>query len=132
MAQRQIWQFEYMGSQLAEAARAKLAHHQERFGWWSSKKEEVLSKIRSEGLEIDESLAMESPHHAKARDYQRGTQVMIRNDLQENLEECLRKLSYHAAQSHQYDGWVQVLAANSDARVRLDHEDWLFFFGKDQ
>lgn len=90
---------------------------------------EVMTTIRSEGLEIDEKIALEyrSP---KSRDWDRGSQVMVRNDLQKDLTECLEKLSHHTQQVQQYDGWQQVLAANADARVKLDIDDWLFFFGR--
>jgi hypothetical protein len=56
--------------------------------------------------------------------------VLIRNDLQGRLDECLSKLSFHTGQLNQYEGWVQVLAANPEERLALDYEDWLFFFGK--
>ena len=42
----------------------------------------------------------------------------------------LDKLSHHTQQVQQYDGWQQVLAANPEARVKLDIEDWLFFFAR--
>lgn len=126
---RKDWKFEYTASKLAEAASAKIAFHTERLEWWKSKKAEVMSKIRSEGLEVDEkiSLGYRSP---KSRDWERGAQVMVRNDLQHDLEECLEKLSHHTEQLQQYDGWQQVLSANPDARLGLDIEDWLFFFGR--
>jgi hypothetical protein len=123
------WQFEYSGAALAEAAQAKAKHHKERFDWWLKKKQEILDRIRAEGLEIEERMALQ---HSSARphDWERGAHVLIRNDLQANLDECLSKLSFHTGQLNQYEGWVQVLAANPEARLALDYEDWLFFFGK--
>ncbi len=128
---RTEWLFEYVGSKLAEAARARLIHHRDRLTWWQSRKEEILTKIRSEGLEVDENVALTLPH-PKARDWERGANVMIRNDLQQDLDQCLRKLAFHSGQSNQYEGWVEVLAANPGQTMRLDYEDWQFFFGKDQ
>lgn len=29
-----------------------------------------------------------------------------------------------------YHGWQQVLSANPEARLSLNHDDWLFFFGQ--
>ena len=126
---RQDWGFDYTATKLAEAAARKQAFHQERLDWWKAKRVEVMNIIRSEGLEIDEKIALEyrSP---KARDWDRGSQVMVRNDLQKDLSECLEKLSHHTQQLQQYDGWQQVLAANPEARVTLDIDDWLFFFGR--
>jgi hypothetical protein len=124
--------FEYSGSKLAAAASARLEHHQTRFKWWHAKKEEVMQKLKAEGLEVDENSALQQEIAPKARDWQRGAQVMIRIDLQNDLRDCLRKLAYHTEQANAYEGWVQVLQANPDARLCLDHEDWLLFFGKDQ
>ena len=126
---RKDWGFDYTATKLAEAAATKMVFHQERLDWWKTKRQEVMGTIRSEGLEIDEKLVMEfrSP---KARDWDRSAQVLIRNDLQTDLSECLDKLSHHTQQVQQYDGWQQVLAANPEARVKLDIEDWLFFFAR--
>ena len=126
---RQDWGFDYTASKLAEAAAQKQAFHQERLEWWKAKRVEVMTTIRSEGLEIDEKIALEY-RNPKSRDWDRGSQVMVRNDLQKDLSECLEKLSHHTQQVQQYDGWQQVLAANADARVKLDIDDWLFFFGR--
>ena len=126
---RKDWCFDYTASRLSEAATKKQVFHQERLDWWKAKRIEVMNTIRSEGLEIDEKIVLEfrSP---KSRDWDRGSQVMVRNDLQNDLSECLEKLSHHTQQVQQYDGWQQVLAANPEARVKLDIEDWLFFFGR--
>ena len=126
---RQDWGFDYTATQLAEAAQAKRGFHQERLDWWKAKRAEVMTTIRAEGLEIDEKIALEY-RNPKSRDWERGSQVMVRNDLQKDLSECLEKLSHHTQQLQQYDGWQQVLAANAEARVKLDIEDWLFFFGR--
>ncbi len=128
---RKEWKFGYTASKMAEAADIKLQFHQERFEWWKDKKEQVIAQIRAEGLEIDENIALEyvSP---KSRDWDRGTQVTVRDDLRKDLDECLKKLSYHTGQINDYNGWRQVLNANSEVRLNLNHDDWLFFFGQGQ
>ena len=126
---RKDWGFDYTANKLGEAAATKMVFHQERLDWWKTKRQEVMGTIRSEGLEIDEKLVMEF-RNPKARDWDRSAQVLIRNDLQTDLSECLDKLSHHTQQVQQYDGWQQVLAANPEARVKLDIEDWLFFFAR--
>ena len=126
---RQDWGFDYTATKLAEAADQIKAFHQERLAWWKAKRVEVMTTIRTEGLEIDEKIALEY-RNPKSRDWDRGSQVMVRNDLQKDLTECLEKLAHHTQQVQQYDGWQQVLAANADARVKLDIDDWLFFFGR--
>jgi len=127
---REEWSFEYTASKLAEAAQAKVDWHTERLAWWKAKKDEVMGTIRKEGLEVDEkiSLGFSSP---KSRDWERGAQVMVRNDLQKDLDECMEKLKAHTLKLNEYSGWQQVLAANPESRQSLDINDWLFFFGKE-
>lgn len=124
---RNEWTFEYTAQQLSDAARDRLKHHQLRIEWWRSKKDQVLQTIRSEGLEIDEKLVLEysSP---KGRDWNDATRVTVRTDLRNDLNECLKKLAFHTERSTAYLGWRDVLSANTDARLSLDHEDWQFFF----
>ena len=126
---RQDWGFDYTAAKLAEAADQKKAFHHERLDWWKAKRLEVMATIRAEGLEIDEKIVLEF-RNPKSRDWTQGSQVMVRNDLQKDLSECLEKLSHHTQQLQQFDGWQQVLAANPEARVKLDIDDWLFFFGR--
>lgn len=127
--QRKDWKFEYTAARLAEAAEVKIKHHQTRFEFWRGKREEVLARIRAEGLEIDEKIVMgdQSP---KARDWERANRVSIRDDLRQHLDECLDKLRAHTEWLAQYDGWNQLLNANPEQRVALDIEDWLFFYGR--
>ena len=127
--QRKEWTFDYTASKLAEAAAEKQRHHEERLAWWKEKKAQVMKQIQEEGLEIEEKIALEyvSP---KRRDWEQGAQVMVRNDLKKDLDECLEKLAYHTGLLTDYDGWRQVLSANPEARLSLDHDDWLFFFGR--
>jgi hypothetical protein len=126
--QRNDWKFDYTAARLAEAAGGKIAHHEERLAFWRTRREETLAKIRSEGLEIDEKIVLgyQSP---KARDWERANRVSVRDDLRQNLDEVLDKLKFHTDQLRQYDGWRQLLLANPEARLGLDIDDWLFFFG---
>lgn len=127
--QRHTWKFDYSAQQIIEATELKLKFHQERFNWWKDKKEQVITQIREEGLEIDENIALEfiSP---KSRDWERGTQVTVRDDLRKDLNECLKKLAAHTDLINDFNGWHQVLIANPGIPLSLDHEDWLFFFGQ--
>ncbi len=128
--QRNEWKFEYTASKLADAAQAKIVWHTERLDWWKNKKEVVFATIRSEGLEVDEKISLEFVN-PKSRDWERGAQVMIRNDLQKDLDECLEKLQAHTKCLNEYNGWQQVLVANPENRLSLDIDDWLFFFGRE-
>lgn len=128
--QRCEWKFEYTTSKLAEAAQAKVNWHTERLEWWKTKKDEVFATIRKDGIEVDENISLEF-NNPKSRDWERGAQVMVRNDLQKDLDECLQKLQAHTKRINEYSGWQQVLIANPESRLSLAIDDWLFFFGKE-
>lgn len=125
---RNEWKFEYSAAKLADAASTRAARHRDRLEWWRARKDKVLETIRSEGLEIDEKIVLEfaSP---KSRDWQDGARVSVRNDLRNDLNECLKKLAYHTEQLASYTSWNEVLKANAESCLSLDHEDWQFFFG---
>lgn len=124
---RKDWSFQYPASTLSAAARAKLAYHEERLTFWKNAKDEVLGRIRSEGIEVDEKrvLGFRNP---KERDWDRGAKVMVRNDLQLELDECLEKLGHHTGKRTEYAGWSHALEANPDSCFQLDIDDWLYFF----
>jgi hypothetical protein len=127
--QRNDWKFDYTAARLAEAAEAKIVHHTARLEFWKGKREETLAKIRADGLEIDEKIVIgfQSP---KARDWDRANRITVRDDLRQQLDEVLDKLKAHTEKLAQYNGWRQLLLANPEARLGLDIEDWLFFFGR--
>lgn len=124
---RTDWKFDYTAARLAAAADERAAHHQTRIAFWRAKRDEVLAKIRAEGLEIDEKIVAAYPS-PKARDWERANRVTIRDDLRHHLDETLDKLRYHTDLATQFDGWSKMLHANPEQRVGLDIEDWLFFF----
>lgn len=124
---RNEWKFDYTAARIAEAAVVKIAYHKERLAYWKAKREEVLQTIRSEGIEIDEKIVL-AFRNPKARDWERGGQVVIRNDLQKDLQEVYDKLAEHTAQLASFDAWLDVLVAHPEDRLQLDAEDWPFFF----
>ncbi|MDT3668951.1 MAG: hypothetical protein ROZ37_01295 [Aromatoleum sp.] len=126
---RENWKFDYTTDQLAEAALVKLHFHGERLAFWQGKRKAVMDTIRAEGLEVDEKIST-GYANPKARDWHRSAQVMVRNDLQKDLEECLEKLEWHTARRDEYDGWQQFLRAQAGQMQQLDINDWLFFFGR--
>lgn len=126
---REEWKFEYPTHELAAAAGRKLEYHTERVAYWKAKRTDVMDRIRAEGLEIDEKIAV-GYSNPKARDWQRANQVMVRNDLQKDLDECLEKLEWHTRQRDDYDAWHQALSAQAGGTQALDVQDWLFFFGR--
>lgn len=126
---REEWKFAYSVESLVQAAQQKLQHHEDRLRFWKDTKQSVMDTIRAEGLELDETItsALANP---KARDWHRSAQVMVRKDLQKDLEECLDKLEWHTAQRDEYDGGHQAISAQSGKMLELHIQDWLFFFGR--
>ena len=120
---RTDWEFEYTAKTLADAAVAKKAYRQERADWWEAEQKKLMAEVRESGLEINESVASQYATSAT-----RGPQLSVRSDLQQKLAECHTKIREHLSAVREYDGWAQVLTANPEARLKLKHGDWLFFF----
>lgn len=128
---RASWKFTYTADKLLEAATAKKNFHADRLDWWANKRKEVEATIRSEGIEIDESVAVGAIGYAgTSNSLHRGPSVNIRNDLVRDLSECVSKTQEHEAKIRDYGAWVQVLASQGQASLDLQQDDWLFFFGK--
>lgn len=124
--QRDKWEFEYTAARLAEASSAKRDKHKSKFEWWEKKKTEVMQKIRETGIEIRDSVA--ASYSNTKGNY--GPQIEISEGMQRDLSECQSKILEHNKLVSQYDGWCQVLQANPEARLKLTHDDWLYFFGE--
>lgn len=127
--QRAYWAFIYTGEALAEAARIKISYHSESLEWWKAKKAEVTATIRSDGIEVDEKIALDYSNPT-ARDWDRGGEILARNDLRKQLAECFEKLADHSNSIDDYNAWLQALTANPEQTFDLDIQDWQFFFGR--
>jgi hypothetical protein len=130
---RDEWKFKHRAEELAEAARSKYEHHAARLAWWKGKKEEVIAEIRSNGLEVSDTVASEyqlSSMNFTGALRGNGAKVIVKDEYQKKLTECEMKMSEHSQKSSAYDGWYQVLSANASSELEIDHDDFLFFFGK--
>jgi hypothetical protein len=127
---RDGWRFTFTSAAVLAAAEKKVAHHQGRVDWWLAKRDEVLAKVRSEGIEIDESLAVEDGKWANTASYNRQPGAMIRQDLLEDIAECNNKVREHRAKVAGYEGWVELLGAPAGVpmELELEHADWTYFF----
>ena len=135
---RNDWKFAYTADVLLKAAKAKHAFHTGRHKWWSEKRETTKALIKSEGIEIDESLAAgDSDKFGGGMSaallnstYGRAPSVNIRNDLVADLNECNSKIMEHRNKTNDYSGWIEVLESQGSASLMCHQDDWLFFFGK--
>ena len=126
MSVRFEWEFPYKADVLTKAAKVKVAHHSGRLAWWKAKKDEIVATVKAEGIEVQESVAGAN----YASNAQRGAQIVVRADLNSDLQETVRKITEHHGKVEEYLGWVQVLGAQGKKEFKLNHEDWMFFFGK--
>jgi len=130
--QRHEWEFEYTASKIAQAAEAQRDFRILRILVWEAKKEEIMAKVHASGLTISESVA----DQLMSNSYKIGTrsgrvaQIMIDPTMQDDLTECVQKIREHTDLRNAYEAWAQVLLAHPEKRVKLDHEDWIYFFGK--
>lgn len=122
---RHEWTFDYTASKLAEAALSKKEKHVAKLKWWGDKKEEVKKTIAETGIEVKDSVAA-SYSNTKGGF---GPQIVIDAGLQRDITECQEKIMDHNRLVGEYDGWLQVLNGNPEARLSLEHDDYLFFFG---
>jgi hypothetical protein len=127
---RDKWNFSYRVDAILDGAVRKLAHHKARLRWWENQKDEIMARIKSEGIEIDESLAAGGARAMLSNSYGRNPTVQIRNDFVNDLGECVGKIREHRNRTDDYSAWVQVLEAQKpDMMHEMTHDDWLFFFG---
>ena len=123
---RDEWEFEYTASKLAEGAAKQKDFRLGRVTWWKEAQAKVMAEVKESGLEVSESVAASISNYTQMA----GPQVMVRGDLQKKLSECHTKIQSHQQAADEYDGWVQVLSANPESRLKLTQADWLYFFGK--
>jgi hypothetical protein len=125
---RNMWEFEHTAAKLADAAEAKKRHHAGRLEWWETKKAQVMAQIREKGISVHETVAAESSQYTRPIKGV-GARIMVDASLQRDLDECSEKVSSHRSMVDVYAGWTQVLRGNPEARLKLHHDDYLFFFG---
>lgn len=123
---RDEWKFEYTASKLSQAAEAKRDKHKIKLQWWTDKKIEVMKKVAETGIEVQDSVAATYSNTKGGF----GPQIVIDAGLQRDLTECQQKIMDHDRLVREYEGWREVLSANPEARLGLEHDDFLYFFGE--
>lgn len=121
---RDEWEFEYTARDIAKAAVVKLNYHHERLEWWTGRQAEVMEEIRARGIQVHEGQSRTNTNSGY------GPSVTVDTQLQRDLAEATEKITEHKQKVAAYDGWVQTLEANAEARLKLKHDDYLYFFSK--
>lgn len=123
---RDAWEFEYTASKLAEGAKTQHAHRLSRVDWWAEKKAKIMDEIKESGIEVNESLASQYSVTSALN----APTIKVSTHLQNQLIECHTKIREHQQAAEGYAGWIQVLSANGERRMKLTQADWLYFFGR--
>ncbi len=123
---RSQWKFDYTASKLLEAAKKKKEHHEARYEFWLSKKKEVMEKVKDGGINVVESLG----GYQGGKSGYMDPEIEIDAALRKGLEECHTKLKEHERKIRDYEGWIQLFLAQPEARMPLDQDDFLYFFGE--
>jgi histidinol-phosphate/aromatic aminotransferase/cobyric acid decarboxylase-like protein len=124
-SKREGWEFEYTASKVAEGAVRQRQFRLAKVLWWKEAKAKVMAEIKESGIEVSESVADQISNYSTQAI---GPRVMVRSDLQTKLTECHQKIQQHQQAADEYAGWVQVLRANPENRLKLTQADWLYFF----
>lgn len=125
---RDEWEFEYTASKLAEGAQAQKEFRQSRVQWWTDTYNKVMAEIKEAGILVTELSAVGSSSYANTKAI--APSASIDQRLQAKLTEAHTKIQQHQQAVAEYDGWIQVLSANPESRLKLTQADWLYFFGK--
>lgn len=125
---RAEWEFEYTASKLAEGARSQKEFRESRVKWWTETYNKVMAEIKEAGILVTESSAVGVASYANTKAITPSASIDQR--LRAKLTEAHQKIQQHQQAAAEYDGWIQVLEANPEARLKLTQGDWLYFFGK--
>jgi hypothetical protein len=129
---RAKWEFEYTASALAIAAEAQYQFRVGRETFWKAEQEKLIAKIKETGIVVHEDITafLSNTNKYGSTGAMGGAQIVIDPTMQGDLNKAHAKITEHAQMAAQYKAWAQVLKGNPESRVKLDHDDWMFFFGK--
>jgi hypothetical protein len=133
MSMRDEWEFQYTAAQLADAAEAQMEFRVARIKVWEDKKAEVIARIRESGIDVSESIAdkMSSAKYQLSTHSDRGPVIRINSEMRDDLSECVEKITNHTKLRNEYAAWVQLFRAQPPhCPLKLQHDDWMYFFGK--
>jgi hypothetical protein len=117
MPLRREWNFQYIAREIADGARRKAEHHEERMAFWDAEIEAARDAIKASGVDIRSYDVTGGQRH----------EVVIDPSLANRLSEAQQKRSSHEDSAKEYRMWERVLEANGFEALRLDAADVDFF-----
>ncbi len=120
------WKFARLGSELLTGAQSKKQICEGKLAWWKTRKEDLIKTIPA-GVTMEESQV----NYSSATTSFGAPQLIIDPTLQKHLKEAHSRLTNLSERIKEYDGWIQILEKNATQTFSVDHDDWLFFFGKE-
>ena len=122
---RNEWEFPYDSKVIMAAAAKKVEYHEGRLAFWEGKKVDTIRAIETGGIEVSESLGGSTYSNTG-----RGAQIVVKANLQIDLNECTSKMEEHRSKIANYQTYVDALTIAPDTSLQLTVEDIQFFYGK--
>ncbi len=119
MAKRNEWTVNYCAGHVADAAKAKCSHHEERLAHWQERMERAEAELKENGIELDED----------RRNTSNNLQPRFNAVLWKTFSDCRDKVTEHRGKAQKFAAWERALTIASDRGqlVDLDVEDVEFF-----
>lgn len=133
--QRNEWSVKYNGAELLVAAQEKLKFHEGRETWWKDKKDECLTRLKTEGVNVSETIVDElvkSGYNTVANAHfgRYGPSVELDEKMVADLREAAGKVDEHKAKIKEFSAWVAMLERDPRETFYAAIDDYTFFFGK--
>ncbi len=122
--QRTEWEFEYQAGDLLAAAQKEFDRREERIEYWKEQREQVLEKLKNEGLDITR---WNEGEYTKASV---GTRIDVGFDakLMGRLQECQKYLERAREEKKEFAMWIQAFGNCQDTQgFKLDAPDISYF-----
>lgn len=128
MNERDNWKFCFSTKEVSEAISSKLGYHKGRIAWWANRRSEVMEKLKEAGVKVTESLVAQYST-TNLSNAGRGMSVNLDQELQSQLDECVRKVNEHEKAKTAFERWNSFADSwPNDKMLDLTYEDYVYFF----
>jgi hypothetical protein len=120
MSKRKDWVVTFPAGVLAQAATAKLDHHEARLEYWQERAVKAEAELKEHGIEIDEASKSATSNYLQPR---------FDSALWKQYQDCAGKVSEHREKVQEYGAWMRALslASERDQQFALDVDDVSYF-----